>query len=109
MTSRSRHLERGGALHDVIVRDDDPVARPDEARAKRLRGEGAIAAAEETEWIEERIDLPAADCRFGLNVHYSREHVVGHDDDGRPPRAGDRGRNRRALLARLAIGGLRFR
>ena len=94
----------------MIVRDDDPFARPDEAGAEGLRGVAAVASAEDAERIEERIDFAAADRRFGLDVDDGRPDIVRDGDDRRAPRGADGGRNRRAFLPRLArVDSLRFR
>ena len=61
------------AFDDVVVGDDDPFARPDEAGAERLRGVAAVASAEDAERIEERIDFAPADGRLGLDVDDGRD------------------------------------
>ena len=101
------HGDARRAFDDVIVRDDDAVARPDEAGAERLRGVGALAPAEEAERIEEGIDIPSPDRGLGLNVHDRRQHVVRHDHDRRAPRRADRGRN--LIGSRSRLHDLRFR
>src|SRR6185295_20297519 len=90
------------AFDDVIVGDDDPFARPDETGAEGLRGVAAVASAEDAERIEEWINLAPADGRFGLDIDDGRSDVVCDRDDRCAPRGADGGRNRRALLPRLA-------
>ena len=43
---REPHLDRGGAVDDVVVRDDVPFLVEHEARAERLRGLLELAAGE---------------------------------------------------------------
>src|SRR5205823_938997 len=95
--------DRRRAFDDVVVRDDDAVARPDEAGAERLRLVFAVAA-EEAKGIEEGVDLTPPDGRLGLDVDDRGQDVVRDDDDGRAPRGADGLRNRRALLPRLPHG-----
>ncbi len=98
-----------GAFDDMVVRDDDAVGRPDEAGAEGLRGVGALPAAEEAERIEERVGLAPADGGLGLDVDDSRQDAVRDENDGRPPRRADRGREGGRRCRLRPSNRLRFR